>query len=69
MAEWFRLDALEMDKLQDAINRSTQLAGPVIDAVLRGVGERCHACTLQAGKRDALSHDRGKRQISLSVFP
>ena len=38
MAEWYRLDVSEMDKLQDAINRSTQQAGPVIDAVLRNEG-------------------------------
>ena len=38
MAEWYRLDVSEMEKLQDAINRSTQQAGPIIDAVLRNEG-------------------------------
>ena len=38
MAEWFRLDASELDRLQDAISRSAEKAGPVIDSVLRNEG-------------------------------
>lgn len=38
MSEWFKLDATDLDKLQDAINRSSEMSGPIIDSVLRNEG-------------------------------
>ena len=38
MAEWFTLDATDLDKLEEAILQSREKAGPVIDSVLHSEG-------------------------------
>ena len=35
---WFTLDASELDKLQEAMNKSLLYPGPIVDSVLRNEG-------------------------------